>query len=645
MCAFGARRRCGRLVQPTYSSGVQQGRTAAKLGSAPPRRVFQDLLISGRRTRDASRGWDDLRRMSTEEQFRSRRVMARRARRLLAGALFAVATLEPAAWATNEPFGGPGDPGGAHAARDFSGVLPTGENLTLKMNTDLGSVRIVPLNGGAPVVRYSVHVETDAHGGAAAAILDHYSFSAKSTTSGVEISGTLPQLSHGTGATQFWVHFEIEVPATYSLDISTGAGDIQTMDVGGTATLVTEGGNIVGGRIGTNFIRSSGRSSASRLVAKLETQGGHIQVEDVAGDATAFTAGGHINTGYIYGEANLHSGGGHIRAAKIGGKAELTTEGGNITVGRADSLVTVKTGGGQIDFGEVRGSVRAQTGGGGIRVMYVSGPMEVESSAGSICLTRVAGAVRAATAGGTITAWINPDSPTENGAVHLAGASQLSSGDGDIVVFLPRNLAANIEAFVESGGARHIEADPALHLTFDPPVNRNAGPLHAVTALNGGGPLLKLRTTAGNIHLQFLDSQVALRDSLIREQKERLTQRLTDLPQLAPVASKEFLPVEGSSPESEERGDWLESWMAKLEIAFFGGLREDPGEFEKRLVYHPPPAYPELARRAGIEGMVKLQVVVTKDGRVELQKVLEGAPVLADVASEAVNRWRAKPVW
>jgi len=85
--------------------------------------------------------------------------------------------------------------------------------------------------------------------------------------------------------------------------------------------------------------------------------------------------------------------------------------------------------------------------------------------------------------------------------------------------------------------------------------------------------------------------------------------------------------------------------MAKLEIAFFGGLREDPGEFEKRLVYHPPPSYPELARRAGIEGVVKLQVVVTKDGRVELQKVLEGAPVLADAASETVNRWRAKPVW
>ena len=50
--------------------------------------------------------------------------------------------------------------------------------------------------------------------------------------------------------------------------------------------------------------------------------------------------------------------------------------------------------------------------------------------------------------------------------VHLAGASQLASGNGDIVVFLPRNLAANIDALVSKGGEHRIEADPALHLSF-----------------------------------------------------------------------------------------------------------------------------------------------------------------------------------
>jgi len=235
--------------------------------------------------------------------------------------------------------------GGQRVSRDFSALLIAGENQTLHLNTDLGSVRILQLPGAAPpVVRCAAHIETDAHGGAAAQLLDHYAFSARNTAGGVEITGNLPQLSHGTGAAQFWVHFEVYVPASYSVDVYTGTGDIQTSDIGGTATLITEGGNIVAGRIGAGSQRGSGRSSAAHLAAKLQTQGGHIQAEDVLGNLTAFTAGGHINTGTIYGEANLHSGGGHIRAAGIEGTATLVTEGGNITVGKAATFVDVKTG-------------------------------------------------------------------------------------------------------------------------------------------------------------------------------------------------------------------------------------------------------------------------------------------------------------
>jgi len=563
--------------------------------------------------------------------------------------LFAIAFCTETAVSAGMPkpstlnFAKPGEPPAQHFSADRTGVLQAGESLTLRLTADLGSVRIVSLEvGAAPVVRYTVHIETDARAPLAQSLLEHYSLTAKSSTSGVEINGALPpQAAHAAGGAQFWVQFEVSVPRSYSVDVNTQAGDIETQDIGGTATLVTQGGNIHTGKIGF----ASLRGVAARPVAKLETEGGHIQVLDVAGDINAFTAGGHIIAGNIAGDAVLRSGGGHIRAGEIGGRAELDTVGGNITVGKAGSVVSVRTGGGQIDFGEVRGSVRAQTGGGGIRVIYVSGPMEVESSAGSICLTRVAGSVRAATAGGTITAWINPDAPSANGAVNLAGASQLSSGDGDIVVFLPRNLAANIEAVVESGGARRIEADPALGLTFSSPASRNGSPWRAVGVLNGGGPLLKLRTTAGKIRLQYLDSEIALRDSLIREEKERLTQRLSEIPQFTAVANKELVPTQSVAPDSEEKIDWLDSWMDKLEIALLGGLREDAGEFQKRLVHCPKPSYPQLARKAGVEGIVRLQVRVTRDGRVEVEKLLEGAPVLADAAMDAVKGWRAKPVW
>ena len=561
----------------------------------------------------------------------------------------------------------PGDPVTPHAFDQRTGVLETQDGLTLRLSADLGSVHIVNLEAGAaPAVRYTVRIETDARAPQAQALLDKYVVRAKATAAGVEIEGALPPQAARTAASgaQFWVQFEIAVPAGYSLDVNTEAGDIETQDIGGTATLFTQGGNIRTGRIGlsgmqnvAHHLHDANAGAPTRDLSKLRTEGGHIQVLDVAGNLNVFTGGGHINVGNVTGDAALRSGGGHIRAGTIGGRADLDTDGGNITVGHAGSFVNVRTGGGQIDFGEVRGSVHAQTGGGGIRIMYVAGPMEVESSGGSICLTRVAGAVQAVTADGTITAWISPSSGPDSwlggasnslpgtasahpATVQLAGASQLASGNGDIVVFLPRNLAVNIDALVTRGGEHRIEADPALHLSFQTEGSNSAGPVHAIGVLNGGGIPLKLRTSAGKIRLQFLDSDPSLRESQIREQQERL--RVVEVAQPTTPVSPEPPQIQ---QQADSQRDWLESWLGKLEVAVTGGLREDADDFRNRLTYSPHPVYPELAQRVGIQGVVKLQVRVLKDGRVEVLKALQGEPALREAAITAVKQWRGKPAW
>lgn len=532
------------------------------------------------------------------------------------------------------------DPG-TRTAIDRSAVLGTADGLTLHLTTDIGSVRIVPIEPGTPaVVRYSVHIETDARGPLAQSLLDRYTLTAKETSKGVNIVAASPsQAGRSGGYAQFFVQFEVAVPPGYNLDVNTGVGDIETQDIGGTANLATQGGNIRTGRIGTMSQRGGWQG---RMLAKLSTEGGHIQVQDVAGNLDAFTAGGDIVTGNILGSGVLRTGGGHIRAGKIGGRAQLETDGGNITLKQAESFVSVRTGGGQIDFGEVRGSVRAQTGGGGIRIITVSGPMEVESNGGSVCLTRVAGAVQAATAGGNIQAWINPDAVSSRGTVSLLGTSQLSSGAGDIVVFLPKNLAATIDVLVESGGAGRIAADPGLPLNFQLESNRATGEVHAVGTLNGGGAILKLRTTVGRIHLQSEETDQELRDALIREQSERINRR-SGGDYVLPVKSTAPALADGGAPSLDGKSDWLEGWMDKLEIYLLGGLREDSGDFVKRLIARPDPVYPELARRARIQGVVILQVKVRADGSVGVEKVLQGEPVLAQAAKEAVERWRARP--
>jgi TonB family protein len=63
----------------------------------------------------------------------------------------------------------------------------------------------------------------------------------------------------------------------------------------------------------------------------------------------------------------------------------------------------------------------------------------------------------------------------------------------------------------------------------------------------------------------------------------------------------------------------------------------------EKLVTKIQPDYPAEARDHGIEGTVKLQIIVRKDGSVTVQNVLPGDPALSPAAIEAVRQWRYQP--
>jgi protein TonB len=64
---------------------------------------------------------------------------------------------------------------------------------------------------------------------------------------------------------------------------------------------------------------------------------------------------------------------------------------------------------------------------------------------------------------------------------------------------------------------------------------------------------------------------------------------------------------------------------------------------ERKVVEKTAPAYPALARRTNIRGVVKLEVVVRPNGTVKSTRVLGGNPVLIDSAKDAVQRWKFEP--
>lgn len=66
-------------------------------------------------------------------------------------------------------------------------------------------------------------------------------------------------------------------------------------------------------------------------------------------------------------------------------------------------------------------------------------------------------------------------------------------------------------------------------------------------------------------------------------------------------------------------------------------------ENKPEVVKQVPPQYPEVARRAGIQGSVILKVLIGTQGQVEQATVLRGKEILQKAALEAIYQYQFKP--
>lgn len=130
---------------------------------------------------------------------------------------------------------------------------------------------------------------------------------------------------------------------------------------------------------------------------------------------------------------------------------------------------------------------------------------------------QVQNAVRATTGAGGITAWFGPDAK-------LTSPCRLAAGEGDINVYLPKELAVNIDAQVELGGDHRVVIDPAFPLKVSyGELGERSQVVRAEGALNGGGTTLVLRTVSGNIRLMLNDAEHE------RQQMDKLKRRMEQM--------------------------------------------------------------------------------------------------------------------
>jgi DUF4097 and DUF4098 domain-containing protein YvlB len=117
----------------------------------------------------------------------------------------------------------------------------------------------------------------------------------------------------------------------------------------------------------------------------VRTGGGSIEIVELGGEVRARTSGGSIELDGAEGSIELRTSGGEIKAYEIIGELSARTSGGEIEVSEVTGPVEARTSGGEIELHEVGGPVRAWTSGGSISVRFTRVPEgEIETSGGSI---------------------------------------------------------------------------------------------------------------------------------------------------------------------------------------------------------------------------------------------------------------------
>ena len=360
---------------------------------------------------------------------------------------------------------------GTNWAQEITGSLGAARILHVKV--DMGSVRVE--GGSQPGIGYVIHSRAyTSSEQQARREFESYKISAYSKGDTAWIVADW----QGGRNRKFSGDFTITVPRNLELaKIETDGGSVRTMGIAGRAEVQSGGGSIrlddVGGTVDA------------------ETGGGTIDVGTTGSDVNVRTGGGNIKVAAAKGKLNAESGGGSIVVTSCLQGATLDTGGGNIQVERCQGTVHATTGGGSVDLGDIGGPVVIETGGGSIRLSSAQGPVKAETGGGCIELNGVPSARAETGGGGIIAKFLASGERTD---------STLETGAGDITVYLAGDLSISIRAAIELANGHNIRASdfPGIHISTE---GGEWGP-KTVTAegqLNGGGPVLKVRTNSGNI--------------------------------------------------------------------------------------------------------------------------------------------------
>lgn len=127
-----------------------------------------------------------------------------------------------------------------------------------------------------------------------------------------------------------------------------------------------------------------------------------------------------------------------------------------------------------------------------------------------------------------------------------------------------------------------------------------------------------------NSIVQFQGQYVARDMQVVVDKKVTLRAHVDSIEELSPVVDADFVP-----PESAE--------LVAKRISISAGIAQG------NLLKQPRPIYPEIAKLQHIQGVVVIEGVIGRDGRVHSTRVISGPDELRQAALDAVKDAEYRP--
>jgi DUF4097 and DUF4098 domain-containing protein YvlB len=169
------------------------------------------------------------------------------------------------------------------------------------------------------------------------------------------------------------------------------------------------------------------------------------------------------------------------------GNADVQTGSGDVKIAKLSGEIRLQTGSGDVRAREVSGSVKGGTGSGDV-VVEESGPGDIDlrTGSGGVTARGVQGSFRGETGSGDVTAEGKQSGPWE-----------IHTGSGNVHVSLPSNAGFDADISTSSGS---IDVGAPIEMTVQGRVGESHKSIHGKA--RGGGPLLRVRTGSGDIHIE-----------------------------------------------------------------------------------------------------------------------------------------------